>query len=113
VRAYPLPGAQASVTASIGISMFPDDAADASALMKHADMAMYRAKQAGKNCVRFYSSGPAANRPGAQPGGVQARVLALHLAVGVLDVAAQLAALFRRHLARFLRLLAVLAGRCR
>jgi two-component system CheB/CheR fusion protein len=63
VRPYALPGAQASVTASIGISIFPDDAADASALMKHADMAMYAAKQAGKNCVRFYSSGPAANDP--------------------------------------------------
>ena len=63
VRPYSLPGAQASVTASIGISMVPDDAADASALMKHADMAMYAAKQAGKNCCRFYSSGPAANDP--------------------------------------------------
>jgi len=63
VRPYSLPGAQASVTASIGISMFPDDAADAAALMKHADIAMYAAKQAGKNCCRFYSSGPAANDP--------------------------------------------------
>ena len=63
VRPYSLPGAQASVTASIGISIFPDDAADATALMKHADMAMYAAKQAGKNCCRFYSSGPAANDP--------------------------------------------------
>jgi diguanylate cyclase (GGDEF)-like protein len=65
VLPYSLPGqgtnAPASVTASIGISIFPDDAADAGALMKHADMAMYAAKQAGKNCVRFYSSGPAAN----------------------------------------------------
>jgi diguanylate cyclase (GGDEF)-like protein/PAS domain S-box-containing protein len=63
VRPYTLtlPGAQASVTASIGISIFPDDAADATALMKHADIAMYAAKQAGKNTCRFYSSGPAAN----------------------------------------------------
>jgi len=63
VRPYSLPGAQASVTASIGISIFPDDAADASALMKHADTAMYAAKQAGKNTYRFYASGPAANDP--------------------------------------------------
>jgi len=63
VRPYALPGAQASVTASIGISIFPDDAADASALMKHADIAMYAAKQAGKNTCRSYSSGPAANDP--------------------------------------------------
>ena len=69
VRPYSLPGrgtnAPASVTASIGISIFPDDAADAPALIKHADMAMYAAKQAGKNCCRFYSSGPAANDPAA------------------------------------------------
>ncbi len=63
VRPYTLPGAKASVTASIGISIFPDDAADALALMKHADLAMYAAKQAGKNTCRFYSSGPAANDP--------------------------------------------------
>ena len=50
------------MTASIGISLFPDDAA-AAALMKHADIAMYAAKQAGKNTCRFYSSGPAANDP--------------------------------------------------
>ena len=63
VRPYKLPGAEASVTASIGISMFPDDAADAVALMKHSDIAMYAAKQAGKNTCRFYSAGPAANDP--------------------------------------------------
>jgi diguanylate cyclase (GGDEF)-like protein/PAS domain S-box-containing protein len=67
VRPYTFPGGgtstKASVTASIGISMFPDDAADAIALMKHADIAMYAAKQAGKNTCRFYSSGPAANDP--------------------------------------------------
>ena len=66
VRPYTLPGAQASVTASIGISIFPDDAADAAALVKHADIAMYAAKQAGKNTCRFYSSGPAANDPAQQ-----------------------------------------------
>jgi diguanylate cyclase (GGDEF)-like protein/PAS domain S-box-containing protein len=63
VRPYTLPGARPTVTASIGISMLPDDAADAAALMKHADIAMYAAKQAGKNSCRFYSSGPAANDP--------------------------------------------------
>jgi diguanylate cyclase (GGDEF)-like protein len=69
VRPYSLPGASgnvaASVTASIGISIFPDDAADATALIKHSDIAMYAAKQAGKNTCRFYSSGPAANDPSA------------------------------------------------
>jgi diguanylate cyclase (GGDEF)-like protein/PAS domain S-box-containing protein len=60
-RPFTLPGAEVGVTASIGISVFPDDAADAAALMKHADSAMYAAKQAGKNCLAFYASGPAAN----------------------------------------------------
>ena len=63
VRPYALTGGEVTVTASIGISIFPDDAADASALLKHADTAMYAAKQAGKNSWRFYSSGPAANDP--------------------------------------------------
>jgi diguanylate cyclase (GGDEF)-like protein len=54
-------GRDASVTASIGISLFPDDAADAAALMKHADTAMYVAKQKGKNTYSFYRAGAAAN----------------------------------------------------
>jgi diguanylate cyclase (GGDEF)-like protein/PAS domain S-box-containing protein len=61
-----LAGADLQVTASIGISVLPDDAVDAGALMKHADTAMYAAKQAGKNTLRFYSAGPAANDPRAQ-----------------------------------------------
>jgi diguanylate cyclase (GGDEF)-like protein len=63
MRPYALGGRQATVTASIGISVFPDDAADAAALMKHADTAMYAAKQKGKNTYSFYSAGPAANDP--------------------------------------------------
>ena len=63
MRPYPLGGREATVTASIGVSVFPDDAVDAAALMKHADTAMYAAKQKGKNTYSFYSSGPAANDP--------------------------------------------------
>jgi diguanylate cyclase (GGDEF)-like protein len=58
-KPYVIAGATARVTASIGISVFPDDAADATALMKHADMAMYAAKQKGKNTYCFYSAVPA------------------------------------------------------
>ena len=65
-RPLHLAGAGLQVTASIGISVLPDDAVDASALMKHADTAMYAAKEAGKNTLRFYSSGPAANDPRSQ-----------------------------------------------
>ena len=46
-------GAAVSVSASIGISVFPDDAADAAQLMRNADLAMYQAKQAGKNAFRY------------------------------------------------------------
>ena len=63
---FRLAGPELQVTASIGISVLPDDAMDANALMKHADTAMYAAKQAGKNTLRFYSSGPAANDPKGQ-----------------------------------------------
>jgi len=65
-QTYDLGGREARVTASIGISVYPDDAADALALMKHADTAMYAAKQAGKNIFRFYTAGPAANEPQAE-----------------------------------------------
>ena len=56
-RPYALAGRELHVTASIGVSVLPDDAMDARVLMKHADMAMYAAKQAGKNTLRFYASG--------------------------------------------------------
>jgi diguanylate cyclase (GGDEF)-like protein len=56
MRPYDLgPGMEARVSASIGISIFPDDASDVGTLMKHADRAMYEAKRAGKNDLRFYA----------------------------------------------------------
>jgi diguanylate cyclase len=45
-----------TVTVSIGISVFPDDADDADALLRHADSAMYRVKRSGKNGVQQYRS---------------------------------------------------------
>jgi len=39
---------------SIGVSIYPDDAPDAAALQQRADAAMYLAKDAGKNQVRFH-----------------------------------------------------------
>ncbi|HTV80547.1 MAG TPA: EAL domain-containing protein [Steroidobacteraceae bacterium] len=44
------------VTASIGIAMWPEDGQQPATLMKHADMAMYLAKDEGKNNFQFYSS---------------------------------------------------------
>ena len=54
-------GIEVRISASIGISLFPDDAGDAATLMKHADAAMYAAKQACKNALRFFKTVPSAN----------------------------------------------------
>lgn len=43
------------VSASIGISLFPKNSQSIDALLKHADTAMYKAKQAGKNCYAYFS----------------------------------------------------------
>ena len=48
-------GRQVFLGTSIGITLFPEDASSASALMKNGDIAMYQAKVAGKNDFRFYS----------------------------------------------------------
>jgi diguanylate cyclase (GGDEF)-like protein/PAS domain S-box-containing protein len=42
------------VTASIGASVYPDDAGSAEALMKHADIALYAAKDAGRDGFQLY-----------------------------------------------------------
>jgi diguanylate cyclase (GGDEF)-like protein/PAS domain S-box-containing protein len=46
---------ECSVTASVGISTYPADGEDAASLLKNADIAMYRAKEQGKNNVQFYT----------------------------------------------------------
>jgi diguanylate cyclase (GGDEF)-like protein len=51
-----LSGHECGVTASIGIAMFPEDGTDEQTLMKNADIAMYLAKQEGKNDIRFFST---------------------------------------------------------
>ena len=51
-------GSELHVTASIGVSVYPDDAADAEGLIKHADMAMYSAKGQGRNNVKAFGSVP-------------------------------------------------------
>ncbi|MBP6332822.1 MAG: diguanylate cyclase [Aminivibrio sp.] len=48
-----LEGKEISVTASIGISLFPEDGTTVQDLMKHADVAMYTAKDRGKNRFAF------------------------------------------------------------
>jgi diguanylate cyclase (GGDEF)-like protein len=55
--AFTLAGQECHTTASIGIAMFPSDGADVETLTKNADVAMYLAKQDGKNNFRFFTAG--------------------------------------------------------
>jgi EAL domain-containing protein (putative c-di-GMP-specific phosphodiesterase class I) len=50
-----LAGRQYRPAASIGISTYPTDGRDAQSLQKHADIAMYRAKEEGRSTFQFYS----------------------------------------------------------
>ncbi len=54
-RPYTLLGQEFRVTASVGISIFPQDGKDEQTLTKNADIAMYQAKEEGKNNFQFYS----------------------------------------------------------
>jgi diguanylate cyclase (GGDEF)-like protein/PAS domain S-box-containing protein len=55
-RPYLIRGHEFHVTASIGISIYPEDGHDQQTLLKNADIAMYRAKEQGKNNHKFYSA---------------------------------------------------------
>ena len=48
-------GHELQITASIGIVTYPDDGADAETLLKRADVAMYHAKDAGRNSFQFFT----------------------------------------------------------
>jgi diguanylate cyclase (GGDEF)-like protein/PAS domain S-box-containing protein len=50
-----LEGHEITITASVGISMFPDDARDAQELLRNADAAMYQAKGDGRARFHFYT----------------------------------------------------------
>ncbi len=49
-------GVEVSVSASIGVTLYPEDNVDADSLLRHADHAMYSAKQMGKNRYQMFDS---------------------------------------------------------
>ena len=48
-------GHEIYISGSVGISLFPDDADDGETMLRNADMAMYRAKERGKNTYHLFS----------------------------------------------------------
>nr|WP_315397943.1 EAL domain-containing protein [uncultured Duganella sp.] len=55
-RPFDLKGHEVTVTASIGIAVYPDDGHDPDILIQYADTAMYRAKEAGRDAFRFFTA---------------------------------------------------------
>jgi diguanylate cyclase (GGDEF)-like protein/PAS domain S-box-containing protein len=53
---FSLSNHEVTVTASLGIAFYPDDARDPDTLMKYADTAMYQAKQAGRDTYRYFTA---------------------------------------------------------
>jgi diguanylate cyclase (GGDEF)-like protein len=54
-KPFTVDGDMLSITCSLGVSVYPDDAADSAALVRHADSAMYQAKLAGRNNYQIFT----------------------------------------------------------
>jgi predicted signal transduction protein with EAL and GGDEF domain len=59
-RPYLLQGREVHVSASVGVAVYPADGADSATLMRSADLAMYAAKQAGRNAWQLHDAGMSA-----------------------------------------------------
>jgi len=55
-KRYVIDGQSINISASIGISLFPNDHAELDVLLRNADQAMYQAKQGGKHHYRFFDA---------------------------------------------------------
>ncbi len=55
-RPLVLPDTEIYTSASVGISLYPGDASDAESLLKHADIAMYKAKESGRDGYQLFSA---------------------------------------------------------
>ncbi|NOT84945.1 MAG: EAL domain-containing protein [Methylococcaceae bacterium] len=51
---YLIEGQLIKISASIGMAIYPLDNVDADTLLRHADQAMYKAKQSGRNCIHLF-----------------------------------------------------------
>jgi diguanylate cyclase (GGDEF)-like protein/PAS domain S-box-containing protein len=51
---YSIDGIDITISASVGVTMYPADNEDSDTLLRHADQAMYQAKKNGRNCVRYF-----------------------------------------------------------
>ncbi|MBP8172086.1 MAG: EAL domain-containing protein [Pseudomonas sp.] len=56
IQPFSLKGMQIVTSVSIGVALYPEDGDDFAALLKHADLAMYQAKAAGRNAFRFFDA---------------------------------------------------------
>ena len=63
-KPFRLGGQEVFVTASLGVAVFPDDGSDPETLHKHADVAMSRGKEAGRNTVEPFTAAMNANSLG-------------------------------------------------
>ncbi|QBQ39301.1 EAL domain-containing protein [Pseudoduganella plicata] len=54
-RPFDLSGQQGLISGSVGVALYPSDAADAEELLRHADQAMYAAKNGGRNRYSYFT----------------------------------------------------------
>jgi len=55
-RPFSVDGRDVFITASVGVALYPQDAKDPETLMKSAELAMYRAKESGRNTYQLYTA---------------------------------------------------------
>ena len=55
-QAFRMAGGEACISGSIGIALYPRDGSNGIVLLKHADVAMYQAKESGRDAYRFFSN---------------------------------------------------------
>lgn len=67
-RPYRLDSHEVAISSSIGIAIYPDDGDNFDSLLRKADSAMYRAKDAGRNTYRYVSEQMNMSTNGSQPG---------------------------------------------